>query len=95
MSKTYFTVRTTGYEGPELGPKDTVTVHVQRYNAAGLIVSREVLEGIITETDVLADPADLAAELEADDPSDTGAMANDALRDADSDLDDAENEGKP
>lgn len=47
----FFTIRTTGYNGPELGPKDTVSVHIQRYNTAGLIVSREVLAAIVTECD--------------------------------------------
>lgn len=45
--KTFFTVETTAYAGPELGPKDTVTVQIQRYNAAGLLTSREVLKAIV------------------------------------------------
>ena len=51
--KTFFTVKTTGYEGPELGQKDTVTVQIQRYNAAGLIISREVLEAIVIGVDTI------------------------------------------
>lgn len=63
--RTYFTVKTTGYSGPELGQRDTVTVQIQRYDKAGMIVSRETLDGIVTEADQIADegePVDLSPE---------------------------------
>ncbi len=60
--KTFFTVRTTVYNGPELGPKDTVTVEIQRFDKAGLIVSREKLQGLVIETDVVVPPEDLSPE---------------------------------
>ena len=59
--KTFFTVKTTAYAGPELGPKDTVTVHIQRYDAAGLLTSREVLPAIVIDTDTIATAEEIAA----------------------------------
>jgi len=49
--KTFFTVKTAAYEGPELGPKDTVSVEIQRYDASGLINSREKLVAMVVNVE--------------------------------------------
>ena len=66
--KTFFTVKTAAYEGPELGPKDTISVEIQRYDALGLIKSREKLVAMVVgvETLVPTEPdLDRLKELEA------------------------------
>lgn len=47
--KTFFVIKTAAYHGPEIGPKDTVSVEIQRYDALGVIVSREKLDAIIVK----------------------------------------------
>ena len=49
--KTFFTIKTAAYEGPELGPKDTVSVEIQRYDASGLMKSREKLVAMVVNVE--------------------------------------------
>ena len=51
--KNFFIVKTSSYEGPELGPNDTVSVEIQRYDVLGLIKSREKLAATVVRVETL------------------------------------------
>ena len=84
--KTFFTVKTAAYEGPELGPTDTVSVEIQRYDALGLIKSREKLVAMVVNVEPIfpIEPDRLAKIIEtdnakmpvyrSDDPGDAGPL---------------------
>lgn len=53
----FFTIKTDAYNGPELGPKDTVSVEIQRYDAHKRIISRAKLTATVVDVETIGTDA--------------------------------------